>query len=66
LQESQSLMLPTAGVAAAGRQQRGLVRRGVRWLRVSRLGRVLRAVSGGLLVFEAGRQLGWMAGRLSH
>lgn len=59
-------LMPAPQSAAAGRQRRGLVRRGVRWLRVSRLGRVLRAVSGGLLVFETGRQLGLMAGRLSR
>jgi hypothetical protein len=39
---------------------------GMRWLCQSRVGRMVRAAAGGLLVFEAGRQLGWLAGRLGR
>jgi hypothetical protein len=52
-------------------QQRGsqrvrVVGRGLRWLCRSRVGGMVRTAAGGLLVFEAGRQLGWLAGRLGR
>jgi hypothetical protein len=53
-----------AGQGHRPSRQQGVLRLGVRWLQGSPAGRALRVASAGLLLFEAGRQLGRLAASL--